>query len=79
MCITMCAEVKPEGPLLRYMTGLTEQERVDAFSRLAAAGFATPGDEEVLDTLNNDILKELGIEPQKLRSKLLRAFALSGR
>jgi hypothetical protein len=75
----MCAEVKPEGNLLKYLTGLTEHELVDAFSKLAAAGYAVPGNEEFVEILSNDMLKELGIEPQALRSKLLAAFARAGR
>lgn len=78
VCTQICAVVQPEGKLLRYLTGLTEEERVDVFSRLAAAGYAALGCEDQVDTLSNDMLEKLGIEPQALRSKLLKAFALCG-
>lgn len=79
MCTCICGAVKPHGKLVKYLTGLDEEDQVLVFSKLAAAGFAKPGREDLVDTLTNDILKELGIEPQALRSKLLKTFALSGR
>jgi hypothetical protein len=75
----ICAEVKPEGKLLLYLTELTDEERQDVFSKLAAAGFATPGGEEAVGMLTNDMLERLGIEPQPVRTKLLKAFATAGR
>ena len=73
------AAVKPHGPLLRYLGELTEEEQVHVFSKLAAAGYAAPGSEDLVEALDDGRLKDIGIEPQKVRSKLLKAFALSGR
>lgn len=73
------AAVQPRGKLLIYLTSLTdEEERSYVFNKLAAAGFAEPGREDLVVTLNNDMLEKCGIEPQALRSALLQAFALSG-
>lgn len=52
---------------------------MQVFSKLAAAGYAKPGREDLVVTLTNDILKELGIAPQALQSQLLMNFVLYGR
>ena len=78
-CAYSCAAVKPHGPLLSYLDGLAEEVQLDVFSKLDAAGYAAQGFEDLVETLDNSTLKEMGIEPPALRSKLLKAFALSGR
>lgn len=79
MCGCICAAVKPQGKLLSHLTALTEEQRAYVFYKLAASDYAESDFEDLADTLTNDILKDLGIEPPLLRGKLLRALALSGR
>ncbi len=78
LCTHTFAEARPEGKLLEYLAGLTEEDRLDVFSKLAAAGYAKPGYEDLVETLTGDNLKDMGIEPSALRSRLLQAFATAG-
>lgn len=79
MCGWNFAVIKPYGKLLRYLVNLSEEDRLYVFNKLAAAGYAKPGYEDLVGDLSYNNLMELGIEPQSLRIGLLKAFALSGK
>lgn len=76
------AAIRPHGRLLTCLegiAGLTEEQKMDAFYKLDAAGYATPGLEDNMDTLTSDNLMKMGIGPEAVQAELLKAFALSGR
>jgi hypothetical protein len=73
-----CAAVQSYGGLAKYLTGLNAAQQKDVYDKLQAEGFAEPGFEDKVDSLTSDMLKEFGIQPQAVRSELLKAFALCG-
>jgi hypothetical protein len=63
--------------LVRYMTRLTEDEQADVLAKFEAAGF-TGALQDLVTSLGNQELEEMGIHPQAVRSALLEAFSLAG-
>lgn len=63
--------------LSQYMTGLAQDVQADALSKFVAAGYTDVG-HDLVTMLGNQELAEIDIQPQAVRSALLKAFALTG-
>ncbi|GFH14886.1 hypothetical protein HaLaN_11018 [Haematococcus lacustris] len=63
--------------LSQYMTRLTQDEQADALSKFVAAGY-TDAMHDLVTMLGNQELAEIGIQPQAVRSALLKDFAVTG-